>query len=43
MRLLPIRIGLLIAGLLVRIRLLIRTVLRVLLAPGRLLSWPHGR
>ena len=40
---------LLVARLLVRIRLLVPRllvrvlVLRVLLAPGRLLSWPHGR
>ena len=50
LRLLRIRVGLLVAGLLIRIRLLVPRllvrvvlVLRVLLAPGRLLSWPHGQ
>src|SRR5690606_2542386 len=47
--LLRVRVRLLVAGLLVGIRLLVPrllvrvVVLRVLLAPGRLLSWPHGQ
>ncbi|GAA3501480.1 hypothetical protein GCM10019016_085870 [Streptomyces prasinosporus] len=50
LRLLCVRVRLLVAGLLVRIRLLVPRLLvrvvrllRVLLAPGRLLSWPHGQ